>query len=171
MTRLSSIPDDVKWRLAAAFSAKMPFIYDSLFRPELGAKFGEIEQEVWMEAAALVFDVAKTLSLPVGSAKDLAETLSTIMIILFGPEFRSETLVVAEDAAVIVVRRCPFHSGQVIAGSEGGHAFGKCMALTLTSIPRLNNRYSGRFVRTMCTGDRQCEIRISADETSATKKP
>jgi hypothetical protein len=34
------------------------------------------------------------------------------------------------------------------------------MALILTAVPQLNNNYSARFVRTMCTGDRQCEIKI-----------
>ena len=34
------------------------------------------------------------------------------------------------------------------------------MALTLTTVPILNKGYSARFVRTMCTGDRQCEIKI-----------
>ena len=34
------------------------------------------------------------------------------------------------------------------------------MALTLTAVPLLNKNYTARFVRTMCTGDRQCEIRI-----------
>jgi hypothetical protein len=34
------------------------------------------------------------------------------------------------------------------------------MALILTTVPLLNKNYSARFVRTMCTGDRQCEIKI-----------
>jgi hypothetical protein len=34
------------------------------------------------------------------------------------------------------------------------------MALTLTAVPLLNNKYTARFVRTMCTGDRQCEVKI-----------
>jgi hypothetical protein len=38
------------------------------------------------------------------------------------------------------------------------------MAFTLTAIPGLNTRYSVRFVRTMCTGDRQCEIKIEPAE-------
>ncbi|MGA8777755.1 hypothetical protein [Methanoregula sp.] len=32
--------------------------------------------------------------------------------------------------------------------------------LTLSAVPLLNKDYSARFVRTMCTGDRQCEIKI-----------
>lgn len=167
MPDLNSIPDDVKWRLAAEFSAKMPFLYDRAFRAELGDRYDEIEQEVWMEAAASAFEIAKTLALPVGTAKDLAETMRIIMVILFGPEFKSETLEVSKDGAVIVIRRCPFLSGRIDADSTDGHAFRKCMAFTLTAVPRLNNGYSARFVRTLCTGDRQCEIKVGKSEPVA----
>ena len=45
-------------------------------------------------------------------------------------------------------------------GAEDTSTFRKCMALTLTTVPILNKGYNARFVRTMCTGDRQCEIKI-----------
>jgi hypothetical protein len=38
------------------------------------------------------------------------------------------------------------------------------MALTLTTVPSLNKKYTARFVRTMCVGDRQCELKIEAAE-------
>lgn len=170
MPDLNSIPNEVKWRIAAGFSAKMPFLYDLAFRAELGDRYDEIEQEVWMEAGASAFEIAKTLSLPVGTAKDLAETMRIIMVILFGPEFKSETLEVSKDGAVIVIKRCPFLSGRIDADSTDGHAFRKCMAFTLTAVPRLNNGFSARFVRTMCTGDRQCEIKVGKDEPALAGK-
>ena len=171
MSGPDSVPDDVKWRIAAEFSARLPFLYDRAFRGAVGDRYDEIEQEIWMEAASAAFDIAKNLSLPAGTAKDLAETMRTVMVILFGPGFRSETLEVAKDRAVIVIKRCPIISGSFDADTRGSHAFRKCMAFTLISTPRLNKNYSARFVRTMCTGDRQCEIKISADEPPMTEKP
>jgi len=171
MSGLGSVPDDVKWRIAAEFSAKLPFLYDRAFRQVLGDRYDEIEQEVWMEAAGTVFDIAKTLALPVGTARDLAETMRIVMVILFGPGFKSESLEVSKDGAVIIVKRCPIIAGSYDADAAGSHAFRKCMAFTLTGIPRLNNKFSGRFVRTMCTGDRQCEIKISPVEPAVTGKP
>ena len=161
-----SIPDDVKWRLAAGFSAKLPFLYDRAFRAELGDRYDEIEQEVWMEAAASAFEIAKTLSLRV----EIADTLRTIMVILFGPGFKTEVLDISQDGAVIVIKRCPFLSGRFDADSTGGHVFRKCMAFTLTAVPRLNRNFSVRFVRTMCTGDRQCEIKVAKSEPAAQGK-
>jgi hypothetical protein len=171
MGKESSIPDDVKWRIAAEFSSKLPFLYDRAFRQAVGDRYDEIEQEVWIEAAQTAFAIAKSLALPVGTAQDLAETMRIVMVILFGPGFKSEALDVSKDRAVIIVKRCPIIEGSTDADTGGSHAFRKCMAFTLTGIPRLNNTFSGRFVRTMCTGDRQCEITISKSEPVVTEKP
>lgn len=170
MTGLSSIPDDVKWRIAAEFSAQLPALYDRAFRESVGDRYDEIEQEIWMELGKTAFTIAKTFSLPVGTAPDLAETMRIVMVILFGPGFRSESLEVSKDGAVIVVKRCPILDQGFENGSDGNKTFRKCMAFTLTGIPLMNKNYSGRFVRTMCTGDRQCEIKIQKSEPVVPKK-
>jgi hypothetical protein len=164
MADLNSIPDETRWRIAAEFSATLPSLYDHAFRETAGERYDEIEQHVWMEAAKILFDIAKSLSLPTGTAHDLAETMRMVMVILFGPEFKSEALDVSEDRAVIIIRRCPLLAAGYEAGSSGERMFHKCMAFTLTGIPVLNKDFSGRFVRTMCTGDRQCEIKVAKDE-------
>jgi hypothetical protein len=164
MAGLGSIPDDVKWRIAAEFSAQLPARYDRAFRDVVGKRYDEIEQEVWMEVAGAALAIAKNLSLPVGTAQELAETMRTVMIILFGPEFKSETLEISKDGAVIVIRRCPLIAGGYDAGADGDRTFRKCMAFTLTGVPLLNKDYTARFVRTMCSGDRQCEIKVAKGE-------
>jgi hypothetical protein len=164
MTDLNSIPDDVKWRIAAEFSAQLPALYDRTFRTAVGEKYDEMEQEVWMQVANTAFTIAKNLALPVGTARELAETMRIIMIILFGPGFKSESLEVSKDGAVIIIKRCPVLALGYGEGTDGNRTFRKCMAFTLTSIPKLNKNYSARFVRTMCTGDRQCEIKVQKSE-------
>jgi hypothetical protein len=166
VANLSSIPDDVKWRIAAEFSAKLPALYDQAFRTTVGKRYDEIEQEIWMKVAAMAFDIAKTLSLPVQTARDLAETMRIVMVILFGPDFRSETLEISKGGAVIIIKHCPILTKSYDTGSDGNHTFRRCMAFTLTGIPRLNKDFSARFVRTMCTGDRQCEIKVAKSELS-----
>jgi hypothetical protein len=164
MADLNSIPDETRWRTAAEFSATLPALYDHAFRETVGERYDEVEQEVWIEAAKIISEIAKSLSLPTGSAQDLAETLRIVMVILFGPEFKSEALEVSKDRAVIIIRRCPLIAAGTEAGNDGERTFRKCMAFTLTGIPVLNEDFSGRFVRTMCTGDRQCEIKVAKDE-------
>jgi hypothetical protein len=164
MAGLDSIPDDVKWRTAAEFSAQLPALYDRAFRDTVGERYDEIEQEIWMAVAETAFAIAKNLSLPVGTARELAETMRTVMVILFGPEFRTETLEVSKDRAVIIIKRCPLIAASYDAGTDGDRTFRKCMAFTLTGIPRLNRDFSARFIRTMCSGDRQCEIKVAKSE-------
>jgi hypothetical protein len=164
MAGLDSIPDEVKWRIAAEFSAQLPALYDRAFRSTVGERYDEIEQEIWMEVSENAFTIARNLSLPVNTAQEIAETMRTVQIILFGPEFRSETLEISKDGAVIIVRRCPLIAASYNAGTDGDRTFRKCMAFTLTSIPRINGKFSARFVRTMCSGDRQCEIKVTKSE-------
>nr|WP_320160925.1 hypothetical protein [uncultured Methanoregula sp.] len=171
MADINNIPDDVKWKLAAECAARLPALYDAAFREIAGDRYDGIEQVIWMELSRTAFEIAHTLSLPVGSAEDLAETLRTVMIILFGPGFRSESIRVSEDRAVIVVKRCPLIDTGTALGTGGSRTFNKCMALTLTTIPHLNKNYTARFVRTMCDGDRQCEIKIGRSEDPAQKSP
>jgi predicted ArsR family transcriptional regulator len=165
---LKSIPDDIKWRLAADCAARLPVMYDVAFRTVLGEKFDEIEQDIWIALSRRAFTIAQELSLPLKGAHDLAESMRMVMTILFGPEFRSETLDLSEDGSVIIIKRCPLLSVAQETGSQGEHTFPKCMALTLTTIPALKKDYSARYVRSMCTGDRQCEIRISPEKKPGT---
>jgi hypothetical protein len=160
MTNLKSIPDEVKWRLAAKLAALLPALYENAFRSVVGRKYDEIEQEIWMELSRMVFDIVRDLSLPTSTACEIADSLQIVMAILFGPEYKSETLEVSKGGAVVLVKRCPLPDSSLGVGAGDTTTFHKCMALTLTTVPQLNKSYSARFVRTMCTGDRQCEIKI-----------
>ena len=164
MPDLKSIPDDVKWRLAAACAATLPAMYDSTFRRTVGKRYDKIEQDIWMELSRSVARIAQDLLLPVDTAHDLAETMRTVQTILFGPDFRSETLDVSADSTVILIKRCPFLEHGYTTGSKGPCIFHKCLALILTAIPLMNKQYTARFVRTMCTGDRQCEIKVEIEK-------
>jgi hypothetical protein len=164
MPDLKSIPDDIKWRLAADYAARLPTLYDLAFRKELGEKYDEIEREIWIELSHRAITIARDLMLPVKNAHDLAESMRTVLTILFGPDYKSETIDVSEDGSVILIKRCPFLDTGYEIGAHGEHIFPRCMALTLTTIPALKKDYSARYVRSMCTGDRQCEIKVSPEK-------
>jgi len=157
---LKSVPDDVKWRLAAQLAALLPALYDRAYRGVVGEKYDEIEQEIWMDLSRMALDIARDLSLPTSNAGELADSLRTVMGILFGPDYKSETLEISPGGAVVLVKRCPLPDSSLDRGAGDPSTFHKCMVLTLTTVPLLNKRYSAWFVRTMCTGDRQCEIKI-----------
>ena len=168
MPDLKSIPDDVKWRLAADCAARFPALYDVAFRKVLGEKYDEIERDIWIKLSCRALNIVKDLGLPEKNAHDLAESMRTVMIILFGPDYKSETIDVSDDGAVILIKRCPFLDTGYESGATGEHTFLRCMALMLTMVPALNNKYSARYVRSMCTGDRQCEIKVSSEKKPET---
>jgi len=164
------IPDDVRWQMAAHMLTRLPAAYDAAFRPVLGQQYDELEQEIWMELAGAAYAAARDLALPTRTARDLAGTMSIILSIFFGPEFSGEALEVAPDRAVIIVKRCPFHAGALETAGPDCPVFRRCMAFTLTAVPLLNRDFSARFVRTLCTGDRQCEIKIEKKPVEEPKK-
>ena len=168
MRDLKTIPDEVKWRIAAQVAALLPALYDNAYRGVVGEKYNEIEQEIWMELSRKAYDIINDLSLPMGNAAELAEGLQLVMGIFFGPDYKSETLEVSEHGAVILVKRCPLPASSHDRNGRDVSTFHKCMVLTLTTVPLLNKGYSARFVRTMCTGDRQCEIKIEDEKKSET---
>jgi hypothetical protein len=170
MPDLKSIPDDVKWRIAADYAACLPALYDLAFRKVLGNKFDEIEREIWIELSRRAITITRDLALPVKNAHDLAESMRTVLTIIFGPEYTSETIDVSSDGSVIIIRRCPFMETGYEIGANGEHTFPRCMAFTLTAVPGLKKDYSARYVRSMCTRDRQCEIKISSEKKPEIKK-
>lgn len=160
MPDLKDIPDSVRWKYAAGCAAKLPALYEVAFREAVGQKFGTLEQDVWIELAKMIQTIVHECSLPVRNANEIARAIQIAITILFGPEYGGESIEVDNDRGVVITRRCPFlhHSFSVSADHE--RTFARCMALTLTAVPLLNENYSARYVRTMCTGDRQCEIKI-----------
>jgi hypothetical protein len=172
MPDLKTIPDEVKWRLAARLAALLPALYETAFREVAGEKFDEIEQDIWAEISVIVDDIVHNLSLPVSTAGELADSLRTVMAILFGPDYKSETLGFSDNGAVVLVKRCPLPVRHHLSESGDTATFNRCMAFTLTTVPFLNKKYSARFVRTMCTGDRQCELKIeeAKPDTKGQKK-
>ena len=159
MPDLKSIPDTIKWQLAADCAARLPAL-----RKVLGEKYDEIEQNIWIGLSQRAITIARDLALPTKNAHDLAEIMRTVFAILFGPGYASETIDVSEKGSVILIKRCPFLDTGYEIGTNGDHIFPRCMALTLSTIPGLKKDYSARYVRSMCTGDRQCEIKISGEE-------
>lgn len=164
-----SVPDDTKWRIAAQYAAHMTVLYETVFRPVLQDRYDELEQEVWMHMARFSLAIAQSLTLPVGTARDLAESLRLVSTLFYGPDYKGEFIEVGRDGAVIIIRRCPALAGDCCPPGSGDGTFRRCMAFTLASQKQLNPRYSSRFVRAMCMGDRQCEIKIEPEKEEKQK--
>jgi hypothetical protein len=168
---LRSVPDETKWQIATQYAAHMTAIYESVFRPVVQDRYDELEQEVWMHMAQFSLEIAQSLKLPVGTARDLAESLRLLSTLVFGPDYKGELIEVGRDGAVIIIRRCPALAGDCCSPASGDGTFHRCMAFTLASQKKMHPGYSSRFVRAMCMGDRQCEIKIEPEKEQKQKPP
>jgi hypothetical protein len=80
--------------------------------------------------------------------------------VIFGPDLRFQMTDLNGDTAVLTTRRCPYLSRTMELGITGPPLFGRCLSLTVPVIAGLNPRFTARYVRAMCMGDRGCEIKI-----------
>ncbi len=170
MPDLRSIPDDTKWQLATRLSATLPVLYEMVFRPAAGDKFDELEQEVWARLSDLSLDIARSLQLPLKNAQEIAKAMLIVSSILFGPDFKGEVIEVGDDGAVIIVKRCPLAGACSGCAEPGGGIFHRCMAFMLMTQNAFNPKYSSRFVRAACMGDRQCEIKVEPQVLKGEKR-
>jgi hypothetical protein len=170
MRDLRSIPDDVKWRISAKGAARLPAMYEVVFSPVVGDRYDELEQEIWVGFSKFGFDIARSLQLPVTSADEIARSMSIVRAILFGPDYKDEVMEVGDDGSVVIVRHCPFVAEAAGIGASPDRAFKRCLAFTLSTQKSLNPKYKSRFVRAMCMGDRQCEIKVDKEEEGKKKE-
>ena len=170
MRDLRSIPDDVKWKISAKGAARLPAMYEIVFSPVAGDRYDELEQEIWVEFSKFGFDIARSLQLPITSAEDLAQSMSIVRAILFGPDYKDEVMEVDENGSVVIVKHCPFVAEAAGMGASPDRAFKRCLAFTLSTQKSLNPKYKSRFVKAMCMGDRQCEIKVDRDAEHTKKQ-
>jgi len=158
------IPDSLRWQIAARIASSLPVMYDMAFRPSLGEEYDRLEQDIWIHLGYEAAHVAGSLNLTTGNAEEIASTLVTIFSLFFGPETKDERVKFEGDRAVVMIKRCPFLTREMEMRSDAVHLFSKCLAFAITMTEALNQEYTLRFVRSMCMGDRNCEMKIVRKE-------
>jgi hypothetical protein len=167
------IPEEKRWQIAARIASLLPVTYGLVFRDIVGADYDRLEQQIWAVLSEEAKTVARTFSLPVGTARELSSTLDILNTVFFGPEIKSEQVSFDSDRAVLLVRRCPLMLREQELHAPPGNVFNRCLAFSIAAIEELNPEYTLRFVRGMCQGDRNCEMKIitkkSAEEAEKEK--
>ena len=160
MQRKLPVPDEMRWRIAATVAAEIPLLYGKVFREIAGDQYDRLEQQIWVALAHSAREVAWTYSLPSGDSRELISTLEILNLLFFGPDFKSEQISFENDRAVLLIRTCPFLLRQQELSGPPGDAFNRCLAFSIALVEELNPLYTLRFVRAMCQGDRNCEMKI-----------
>jgi hypothetical protein len=168
----TDIPDSAKWLIASRLASRLPVMYDIAFRKKVGDEYDEIEQDIWIETGKEAKSVADAFKLPVKTAPELAKTYRTISKIFFSPDYNMEHISIEEDRSVVRVTKCPFIFREMEMRGNTEPLFSKCLAFSISAIETLNPDFSLRFVRSMCMGDKACEMKIVRKETlTEDKKP
>ncbi|MDD1705666.1 MAG: hypothetical protein LUQ12_01345 [Methanoregulaceae archaeon] len=154
------IPEEIRWQSAAKIASMIPVAYGMAFRDRIGPDYERLEQQVWVALAHEAMIVARTFSLPVGNARELTSALDILNSVFFGPEIKSEQVSFESDRAVLLVRKCPLMLREQELHAPPGNVFNRCLAFSIAVIEELNPEYTLRFIRGMCQGDRNCEMKI-----------
>jgi hypothetical protein len=159
MVTIEDIPAEQRWEIAAMAASAIPFAYDIAFREALGEKYDEIERPIYVEAGKEIKNLASTLGLPTGNAREIDETFGIIMTILNGPELKGETIKEGDDRTVGKVTQCPTLNRAVEMGLDPKIvALTACQTYLKSAIESLNPGFTLQHNKRMCSGDPYCEM-------------
>ena len=162
MVSLEDIPFKERWKIASKSASFVPLMYDSHFRKVLGEKYDEIERPIWIEAGKEIKNLAMSLGLPSGNARQIGETLGIINSISYGPESRYETLEETKHGVIGKMTGCAILNSAMQMGLDPKIvALPACRTLIRSAVESLNPDYTilpGTM--NMCSGDNYCELVI-----------
>lgn len=164
------IPDEARWKVAGRLAASIPVMYDFAFRDFVRDRYDDIERDIWLEIGKEVKIVADSFKLPSKTPKEIASTLLTVATIFFGPDWVRNLGDPGEDTAVLITKRCPFRMKEEELRGRPDFHIQKCLAFTTMAVENLNREYTVRFVRSMCMGDKHCEMKVVKKEAAPPKK-
>jgi hypothetical protein len=154
-----------RWQIAARSASSLPVLCTAILRTRLGEAYDDhLVEEIWYYVGDQASDIAKGLDLAVHPVDRLASSLLEILRILFGQEFRGEILDLDPDRAVILINRCPILMRAMELGEQSPAFFHPCMACCVSATESLHPDFSIRFIRAMCLGDKNCELRVGKKE-------
>ena len=155
---VEDIPLSQKWEISIKVARAVPLIFDIFFKKEFYPTHGDNEQLMYFEAGKSFKDLALALELPVGNAKEIHETFSTILSILTGLEFTIEDIEVTESKSVSKVTVCPIlNKAKEMSLDPKKSIQTTCNAYTKSIVEHLNHEYTHHFNKTMCEGGPYCE--------------
>lgn len=158
------ISPELKWQVVSRLFTSLPVMYDITFRDAVGDGYDVLEQEIWMYLANEAKTFAGSAGLPATDARDIMDTLRIIFLVFFGPDLRTEEIPINSDRSVLMITRCPFIARETAMRGGSECLLSRCLAFSIATVEALNPAYTLRFVRSMCTGDRTCELKIMKKE-------
>ena len=160
MLSIKDVPAEVRWEIAAKAANSQSVAYDMLVREIIGDKIDEIWNLIMAEGGKESRALAESLCLPTSNALEIENALDIISTIILGPELKGETLEADEERVVQKMTGCPMLNAHRNIGNAPIGTPAHCQAFCQSSVESLNQRYTLRYMKRMCTGDPHCEYVI-----------
>ena len=156
MVRVKDIPHDTRWLMATHVLTRTVLALGggpdddvSAFRNRVFAALGDE-----------IGKIADRYQLPREHAADLVQTLGTISVILFGPEFETRYIEGFPEEAVIRLTGCAMFREQSAHGISPAQVNRVCQTYVASAIEALNPAFTITVTRARCSGDSFCEMVI-----------
>lgn len=138
---LEDISAEVKWKIATK-TAQTLFV-------DYGLAF-------WTEGGREIKSIADSLKLGTENAIEVSDTWRLVRMILMG-EWEYKNLEETENRVVDCLTHCPMLNIHKETCNSTMNVHNLCQAYCKSAIEALNPRYTHRFNKRMCMGDKYCK--------------
>lgn len=166
MVDIGDFPVELRWKLAAKSASTLSLAQEKVYKDILGHEYKKIRPLtdtinylLWIKGGKEASVLSNYLGLPTKTAEEIDKAHSLILTILYGPEIQYQIVDAHENNVETQVTSCPFLNRAEELGLESENLFENCKAYNKTFIDNLNPKYTKRFIKAMCMGDKYCETR------------
>ena len=156
MVRLKDIPHAIRWRMATHVLTRTVLA--------LGGDSADavpvFRERVFSELGDEIRQIADRYQMPREHAADLVQTLGTVSVVLFGPEFETRFIEGFPDEGVIRLTECAMFREESAHGIDPAVVNRVCQAYVASAIEALNPAFTISVTRARCRGDAFCEMII-----------
>ncbi len=156
MVRLKDIPHATRWLMATHVLTRTVLALGGDSSEAVSA----FRNRVFTELAEEIRQIADRYQMPREHAADLVQTLGTVSVVLFGPEFETRFIEGFPDEGVIRLTECAMFREESAHGISPAVVNRICQAYVASAIEALNPAFTISVTRARCRGDTFCEMII-----------
>lgn len=163
MVRVKDIPENTRWMMTTHVLTRLVVALGQ--EQGMSTDVSSFQKRMFSEMAQEIRTIADRYGMPRDHAADLVQTLGTISVILFGPEFETRYIEGFPEESVIRLTECAMFRDESAHGISPGRVNSVCQAYVKHAIEALNPGFSISVSRARCRGDLFCEMVIERRKT------
>ena len=161
MVNVKDIPYVTRWRMANHVLTRLVVaLGDGSDANDVSA----FRDRMYSEMGQEILSIANRYGMKRDDASHLVQTLGTISVILFGPEFETRYIEGFPEEAIIRLTECAMFRDESAHGISPSQVNNVCQAYVRHAIEALNPEFTVTISRARCRGDSFCEMIIGRKE-------